>query len=240
MRELELERSLQEGDRGRQVRLVQEWLCFHGYGLRMDGNYGAATDYAVRAFQGERELAVDGVVGPVTFGVLVEPMRQCLALSPQDGLRPGERVAACALRHLAVHPREIGGVNRGPWVRLYMDGHEGEKWPWCAGFVSFVLRQALGKKAPLRGSFSCDVLALRADELALLLPGSTGGIGITPGSIFLMRRTSQDWVHAGIVVRLDEEVFETVEGNTNDDGNRDGVEVCRRIRSYRGVDFIVI
>ena len=41
-----------------------------------------------------------------------------------------------------INPREIGGQNMGPWVRLYMDGREGAEFPWCAGFVCFVLAQA--------------------------------------------------------------------------------------------------
>jgi hypothetical protein len=35
-------------------------------------------------------------------------------------------------------------------------------------------------------------------------------------------------------------VFETIEGNTNDDGSREGYEVCRRFRSYQKTDFILI
>ncbi len=43
----------------------------------------------------------------------------------------------------------------------------------------------------------------------------------------------------GIVLRAAEEVFETIEGNTNDEGSREGYEVCQRVRGYPGKDFIV-
>ena len=32
----------------------------------------------------------------------------------------------------------------------------------------------------------------------------------------------------------------TIEGNTNDTGSREGVEVCARTRSYAGKDFIIV
>jgi hypothetical protein len=45
---------------------------------------------------------------------------------------------------------------------------------------------------------------------------------IPPGSIFLVRVTSLDWTHTGIVVEAGSETFTTLEGNTNDDGCRAG------------------
>ncbi len=63
---------------------------------------------------------------------------------------------------------------------------------------------------------------------------------IKPGMFFLNRRTTTDWTHVGIVLEANDEVFMTIEGNTNDEGSREGYEVCQRIRGYRKKDFIVI
>jgi hypothetical protein len=49
-----------------------------------------------------------------------------------------------------------------------------------------------------------------------------------------------DWVHTGLVLSAGKETFETIEGNTNDAGDREGYEVCRRVRGYKGKDFIVL
>jgi hypothetical protein len=76
-------------------------------------------------------------------------------------------VVAHAEQHLEQHPREVGGQNKGPWVRLYMQGNEGSDWPWYAGFVSIILKQAsksLNVAIPIQTSFSCDPLTFRAKE----------------------------------------------------------------------------
>lgn len=57
----------------------------------------------------------------------------------------------------------VGGQNRGPWVRLYMKGHEGPDLPWCAGFVSFVTSQAaqaFDTRLEIPYTVSCDVIAV--------------------------------------------------------------------------------
>jgi hypothetical protein len=42
------------------------------------------------------------------------------------------------------------------------------------------------------------------------------------------------------VTRAEDEVFHTIEGNTNHEGSYEGYEVCKRIRGYKDKDFILI
>lgn len=245
MSDLTLDKNYKKGTRGKKVRLIQEWLSLNGYGVCIDSDFGPATDYAVREFQRKNRLIVDGIVGGKTFSKLIQPMTNALKLISPDGKSIGQMVAAYAEQHLKENPREMGGQNKGPWVRLYMKGKEGSEWAWCAGFACNILRQAclsLGVRLPLKTSISCDSLAANAKEKEIFLKESkiTDRAQITPGSIFLNRRTPTDWVHTGIVVHADDEVFETIEGNTNDEGSREGYEVCKRIRGYKKKDFILI
>jgi hypothetical protein len=245
MNDLVLDRNYRRGMKGKKVRLIQEWLCLHGYNIFIDGDFGPATESAVRAFQRKKRLKVDGIVGPKTFAKLIQPMTEALQPIDRNGKSVGKMVIAYAKQHLRQHPREIGGQNKGPWVRLYMKGHDGIEWPWCAGFVSFVLEQVcerLNSHPPLQTSFSCDSLAASAKENGIWLKESEAqnrGL-IKSGSFFLSRRTPTDWVHTGIVLRAEKDLFQTIEGNTNDDGNREGYEVCQRVRGYKKKDFILI
>ncbi len=124
-----------------------------------------------------------------------------------------------------------------------MKGNEGAEWPWCAGFVCFVLQQAartLGVSMPLPYTFSCDSLAAAGKERNSFLDGRRGVDpgAVVPGSLFLSRRTPLDWVHTGVVVSATAESFQTIEGNTNDSGSREGFEVLGRTRGYAQKDFV--
>jgi peptidoglycan hydrolase-like protein with peptidoglycan-binding domain len=52
------------------VLLIQRMLIQHKIKVATDGVFGAGTEAAVRSFQGQRHLAVDGVVGPRTWAAL--------------------------------------------------------------------------------------------------------------------------------------------------------------------------
>lgn len=58
---------LSKGMQGTPVKQLQAYLNGHGYSLELDGDFGSATDSAVRAFQRKHTPDdVDGVVGPRT------------------------------------------------------------------------------------------------------------------------------------------------------------------------------
>lgn len=237
MSDLILDKPYQRGNRGGKVKLIQEWLGLRGLQVAIDGDFGPATEAAVKEFCTQQGLPASGVVDTSVFDRLIAPMRAALVAIPTQGRSVGELIVAYAQQHLDQSPREIGGQNRGPWVRLYMDGHEGMQWAWCAGFVCFCLKQAcqgLRVVLPLEPSFSCDSLAASAKENRIFVrePQPGDHTQITSGNFFLVRRTNTDWTHVGIVVNAEREVFQTIEGNTNDEGSREGYEVCARVRGY--------
>jgi peptidoglycan hydrolase-like protein with peptidoglycan-binding domain len=57
--------TLERGDRGQSVKVLQRWL-----GLRADGVFGTGTLRAVKRFQRRHDIEADGVVGPGTWRML--------------------------------------------------------------------------------------------------------------------------------------------------------------------------
>jgi len=65
--------TLRKGDKGEEVRVLQNKLLALGYSLPKygaDGSYGAETTTAVIAFQTDKGLLVDGICGPITQAAL--------------------------------------------------------------------------------------------------------------------------------------------------------------------------
>ncbi|MEH1816038.1 MAG: peptidoglycan-binding domain-containing protein [Nostoc sp.] len=62
--------TLYFGSSGIAVRALQQLLVTNGYAVRVDGIFGALTETAVKAFQNQQNLGVDGVVGQRTWSAL--------------------------------------------------------------------------------------------------------------------------------------------------------------------------
>ena len=67
---------LQKGSTGAEVKTVQRILNSMGYkgngkAIAIDGDFGSATDSAVKAFQKKKGLTADGIVGSATWGALI-------------------------------------------------------------------------------------------------------------------------------------------------------------------------
>ena len=130
-----------------------------------------------------------------------------------------------------------------------MRGREGAEWAWCAGFVRYVLEQAAkqtGTALPFVTSFRCREIARDATAAGLFIEGGARPPGptvhwpgtIKPGYVFLRRNGKGSWSHTGIVTGVHEDHVEVIHGNSNDEGSREGYEVCRGIMSYARLDFV--
>ena len=72
---------LEKGSKGDKVRQLQEFLNGKGASLGVDGRFGNKTDAAVRRFQTENGLVVDGVVGTQTWDALTMPQESKSAVT---------------------------------------------------------------------------------------------------------------------------------------------------------------
>lgn len=251
-RELEFPAAAKFGSKNQSVKRLQEWLTLAGFGTSVDSDFGTATRESLRRFQ-ERHGSTVGDLTETDWERLIAPMRAAIAAPTQQ--RFLARVRAVAQQHLRLKGREVGGANAGPWVRLYMRGRDGKDFLWCAGFVSFVLRQAaLDCQDPLAEPWrayheiSCDQLAsdaksqqrfLTSTQARTLLSQSPDALNV---AVFLKRAKPKDWVHTGFalspVIDADALRFDTVEGNTNDGGSSNGIEVAARVRAGNRYDIV--
>lgn len=224
--------------------LIQELLNLSkAPSVKCDGDYGPATMASVKIFQKTNKLGETGIVDEATFAALLAPLTRATTFIPKskDLL---SAIVEVSKAHLKEHPLEINGQNSGPWVRYYMDGNQGNAWPWCAGSATAIIKQAaaaLNVAMPCPRTYSCDVIGMDAKKRGILVSGKTKDIHkiIKPGHLFLVIKATNDWQHVGIVTeQILEKSFATNEGNTNDEGSREGYEYCARIRGYGNVDFV--
>ena len=240
--------------RGAHAKFIQFVLSLAGFPCAADGDPGPVTRRQLVAFKNSRSLGNEPVVDLKTFMRLTTPFFDACTIRPGVAADAGSIVVAHALQHVMAHAMEIT-PNLGPWVKIYMNGNSGRAWPWCAGFNTFVWRQAglaIGDGGgsgdmPFGRTFSCDVLANRAEGEGLFVEGADAARNnalVKPGDIFLIQRSGSDWTHTGIVTSVPGDgTFGTVEGNTNRSGAREGIFVMERVRRFKrttnsGVDFV--
>ena len=102
---------------------------------------------------------------------------------------------------------------------------------WCLNFCHYVGSHALGVRWPLGVNGSCDHLLGLAKKAKILRESPVRG------AIFLKLNpdNTADATHAGFVERvLPNGAFKTVEGNSNDEGSREGKAVVRLTRGGMG------
>ncbi len=67
---------VRRGDKAHPVPSLQYLLRARGHTLDSDGDFGPVTEAAVRAFQQDRNLTVDGIAGPQTWQALIITVRR--------------------------------------------------------------------------------------------------------------------------------------------------------------------
>lgn len=223
---------LRIGDRGKFVGTLQQLLAVRGFPVTANGVFNASTARAVRAFQSQnldqhgQPLVVDGVAGPLTWWSLEHPkpfLKPPVAIDftvmpGRGGSRTGRAALAAAIGELKADAREIGGNNRGPFVRKYLEPAgiaEGNS--WCASFVGWCFLQAShGDPGRMPFPYTPGARSLLAEFKRngwAHAPGS--GYRSQPGDVVVWWRVSLNgWLgHAGLVHSTRDGMLYTIEGN---------------------------
>lgn len=134
--------DIRVGSKGEVVTKVQQRLVELGYGLAVDGVFGPDTFAAVRKYQGDNKLEVDGIVGMKTITVMFPelvpsyepPVRhKVIELSLLQVLSRANGCIASPVKYHLEYPN--GGAD--PSSNMPCDEHTG--FLDCSGFTSWVL-----------------------------------------------------------------------------------------------------
>ena len=123
------------------------------------------------------------------------------------------------------------GSNWGPHVQRYLacvNIHFAS--PWCMAFVYWCVNEACKEFSVKNPIVRTGGVLKQWNEC----PRSFRAAEPKPGDIFIMDY-GKGMGHTGIVEKADKTNIYTIEGNTNDEGSREGYEVCRRTRKRAAV-----
>ena len=226
------------------VKRIQQRLNDLGCGpVSEDGIFDKeGTKTAVKLFQSRftdvtgAPLEIDGEVGSLTWGALFGA-----ATVPSRTTAPSALTAAAvafAITQIGVMENPLGS-NRGTEVDRYLRAvglnPEGQSLAWCVAFTHFCYKSAaddLGQSNPhirtagvldhwnQAGSSTQAVRVTKARAIAN--PGL-----VQPGALFIID-LGEGLGHSGMVIKVGDGRLVTVEGNTNDNGSRNGIGVFKR------------
>lgn len=223
---------------GLDVKGVQSRLLGLGYRPgALDGVYGEATERAVRAFQGDHHLTVDGVVGPMTALAISGAKPRPAPPAPKPGSSPGLLALAEALKHIGVTESPAGSNLQPFGVWFGLNGV-----PWCNIFVSYCFSVGAGLTIchgyPGAGVTAKGCAYVPTTEAWLRATGQwLGRVTPKPGDIAVYNWDGGLPDHIGIVETVTgPSSFTSIEGNTAVGADSDGGEVMRRDRTLADVD----
>lgn len=193
--------------------------------------YGPSTTNAVRAFQTENRLKLDGEVGPETLAALFPEEHLIQVTGPYQIKAYPVLETELSLHALYLMVSQVGlkekGNNGGPAINAFLrsvglgTGHA-----WCMAMIYWCFNEAskdLGKSNPL---VKTGGVLRQWNEIDKKFKHTS-----IPqiGDIFIMDFGNGSG-HTGMVTSVEENVIKTVEGNTNIEGSRNGDGVYERSR----------
>lgn len=239
-------RLIKTGDLDKTIVLkIQQRLNAMGCGpVPEDGIFDKGkTLTAIKLFQARfsdvtgAPLVVDGKVGSLTWGALFGANTvPSITHAPSDLTKA---VIEFARSQVGVM-EDPTGSNRGPEVNEYLKAvgldATGGSYPWCVAFTHYCYSKAakqlgLNDNPHIRTAGVLDHWSKAAKKPNAVRIKSDSAINspelVKPGSLFIID-LGKGTGHSGIVIENANGRLITIEGNTNDNGSREGIGVFLR------------
>lgn len=203
-----------------------------------DGQFGPYTENAVRRFQKENGLVVDGCVGPITWAALMPKYAAAESLR-RSTTNPAIYMFLNVCRKY-IGMREDDGPNRSKlidaWVRE-LGLEPSDRLSWCLIAIQHHVKE------------TCDILSIKD----LLVPNTAGVMDLfnrvpnawkfgpmdgIAGDLMVMDFGSGHG-HIGVIQEYHGGVYETLEWNTNDSGSREGDGGYEKKRKYNVIKGVI-
>lgn len=226
---------LRRGARGPAVRRLQELLNslkVSRLALVPDGHFGGLTHDAVVALQSSKRLPATGVVDAATWKAIETDPRAAFSydyrVGPQEGLAD---IAAAYIGATETGENRMGSDARMREIFAADDlapNGVTDGYAWCCALVSLCVQRLLAQ-SPMFPNVQAPRVAGVTAFRTRWAPQQNCLIA-APGDRFLPHKGDivvYNFSHIGIVERGGTGVIQTIEGNTNEQGSREGT-TCRR------------
>lgn len=241
-------RLIKKGEKDKTiVKAIQKQLNkLHCGPLEVDGDFGNKTHKAVQLFQARNTdingipLVTDGIIGAITWQVLFK----------EDDVPITEEPSNSLLREaLNVVKSQIGvresppNSNRGKEVNEYLksvglSANLGN-YPWCMAFIYWCFNKAsqnLNKPNPL---VKTGGVLRQWNETTCAKIKTSDAVNnpslIKPGFVFI-RSYGNGNGHTGIITAINGGYIYTIEGNSNNNGTREGIGVFELRRKINTIE----
>jgi len=142
-----------------------------------------------------------------------------------------------AITQLGVEEKPKGS-NGGPEVNMYLRSVGlGAGFAWCMAFVYWCVNKA-AQELEIKNPLVKTAGVMMQYNTTTLRKLSNRGNAVKPGDIFIMQ-FGHGTGHTGFVEKIEKGIVTTIEGNTNDDGSREGYEVARRERPLSSIKSFI-
>lgn len=192
--------------------------------------------FLIKRIQASLNLEVDGIAGPATWKAIVDELAPLPKESPSILVSKtgslAKKLVELAKEEIGVE--EVNGTNCGPRVNEYKSSttlNSRSSWPWCAAFICWLFKEGMRNS---KHSFSRPTTASawgfedwargENDSIKLQKPPNND---IQPGDIVVFT-----FSHIGLAISgIDSAGYiQTIEGNTDGAGSREGGSVLQKKR----------